>query len=164
MPTLSFQVVGLMFLDFTKDWSVAVSIHTQGQGIEGSNMATFGTGTVSLTLKVQGAPLYNSNYGQYNTSAHNLYDTATRFNSNTWRAPTNDSRLVWVYTASTRYLQYFISYETGFIRGGATYLFRRQPSTAKLLIKACASVSLGMVQVACCSMARRILGPSKIGC
>ena len=100
-------------LDFTKDWSVAVSIHTQGQGIEGSNMSTFGTGTVSLNLKVQGAPLYNSNYGQYNTSAHNLYDTATRFNSNSWRAPTNDSRLAWVYTAATRYLQYFISYETG---------------------------------------------------
>ena len=38
---------------------------------------------------------------------------ATRFNNNTWRAPTDDSRLLWVYTASTRKLQYFLSYEAG---------------------------------------------------
>ena len=33
-------------LDFTKDWSVAVSIHTQGQGIEGSYLSAFGTGKI----------------------------------------------------------------------------------------------------------------------
>ena len=100
-------------LDFTADWSVAVSVRLQGQGAQGANMATFGTGKVSLTLKVQGPPVYNSNYGQYNTSNHDLYHVAARFNSNSWRAPTDDSRLLWVYTASTRKLQYFISYEAG---------------------------------------------------
>ena len=44
-------------LDFTKDWSVAVSVRLQGQGAHGANMATFGTGKVSLTLKVQGPPV-----------------------------------------------------------------------------------------------------------
>ena len=92
-------------IDFTKDWSVAVSVRVQGQGVEGSNMSCCGTGEVSLTLKVQGPPVMGSNYGQYNTSAHDLYHVATRFNSNTWRAPTDDSRLLWVYTASTRRLQ-----------------------------------------------------------
>ena len=100
-------------LDFTKDRSVAVSERLQGQGTQGANKPTFGTGKVSLTLKVQGPPVYNSNYGQYNTSNHDLYHVAARFNSSSWRAPTDDSRLLWVYTASTRKLQYFISYEAG---------------------------------------------------
>ena len=92
-------------MDFTHDWSVAVTVKVQGQGVEGSNLTTFGTGTNSLNLKVQGAPVQNSNYGSYNSTADNLYDVAARFNSNTWRAPTDDSRLVWVYTASTKTLQ-----------------------------------------------------------
>jgi hypothetical protein len=100
-------------MDYTHDWSLAVSVVVQGQGTEGSNLTTFGTGTNSLNLKVQGPPLYNSNYGSYNSTADNLYDAATRFNANTWRAPTDDSRLVWVYTAATKKLQYFTSYEIG---------------------------------------------------
>ena len=145
-------------LDFTKDWSVAVSIHTQGQGIEGSNMSTFGTGTVSLNLKVQGAPLYNSNYGQYNTSAHNLYDTATRFNSNSWRAP--QTILGWLGCTPLQQGIFNISFHTkqGFTRGGETYLFRRPQLMVKQSVKVCALVSLGMVQVACCLMAAPILG------
>ena len=104
-----------------------MSIHSQGQGIEGSSLTTFGTGTVSLNIKVQGPPVYTSNYGSYNCTTDNLFDTAGRCNSNTWRAPTDGSRLVWVYTASTRYLQYFISYEEGAYQRWANILV---PQTA----------------------------------
>ena len=41
-------------MDFTQDWSVAVSVIVQGQGAEGSNLTTFGTGANSLNLKVHG--------------------------------------------------------------------------------------------------------------
>ena len=74
-----------------------------------------------------GAPVYNSNYGSYNSSADSLYEVATRFNANTWRAPTDDSRLVYVYTAATRYLQYFISYDLGSYQRWANILV---PQTA----------------------------------
>ena len=57
--------------------------------------------------------MYNSNWGSYNTTAHDLYHTATRANANTWRAPTDDSRLLWVYSATTKKLEYYISYEVG---------------------------------------------------
>ena len=49
----------------------------------------------------------------YGSTADNLYDATLRFTSNTWRAPTDDSRMCFVYTAATRNLQYFLSYETG---------------------------------------------------
>lgn len=144
-------------LDVTKDWSVAVSIHTHGQGIEWSNMSTFGTGTVSLNLKVQGAPLYNSNYGQYNTSSHNLYDTATRSNSNSWRGPTNDSRLVLGIHRCNKVPSIFHFIRNMVYQRWGTYLFRRPQLMVKQSVKVCALVSLGMVQVACCLMAAPIL-------
>ena len=43
-------------LDFTKDWSAAISIRIQGSSVQGANLATFGTGTHSMCLKVQGPP------------------------------------------------------------------------------------------------------------
>ena len=62
---------------------------------------------------MQGAPSISSNWGSYNTSAGDLYHVATRFNANTWASPTDGSRLLWVYTASTKTLAYYISYEDG---------------------------------------------------
>ena len=100
-------------MDYTYDWSMAVTAKIQGPGAQGTNLSTFGTGTNSLNLKVQGAPVYNSNWGLYGTTADNLYDATLRFTSNTWRAPTDDSRICFVCTAATRHLQYFLSYETG---------------------------------------------------
>ena len=77
-------------------------------------MATFGTGKVSLTLSVQGPPVMGSNCSQYNTSAHDLYHVATRFNSNSWRETTvGTSRLLWVCIAETKELEYYLSYELG---------------------------------------------------
>ena len=98
-------------MDFTQDWSMAVTVEIQRQRAEGSNLATCGTGSNSFILKVQGAPVCNANYGSYNSTADSLFETDTRFNSNTWRAHTDNSRLVWVYTAAPRYLQHFISYD-----------------------------------------------------
>ena len=74
-------------MDYTHDWSLAVSVVVQGQGAEGSNLTTFGTGANSLNLKVQGAPVYNSNYGSYNSTADSLYETATRFNAQYLESP-----------------------------------------------------------------------------
>ena len=79
----------------------------------GTTLSTFGTGTNSLNLKVQGAPIYNSIRGLYGSTADNLYDATLRFTSNTWRAPTDDSRMCFVYTAATIHFQYFILYEEG---------------------------------------------------
>ena len=66
-----------------------------------------------MDLKVQGAPSEGSNWGSYNTSDGDLYHVAGRFNANTWQSPTDDSRLLWVYTAATKKLAYYISYEDG---------------------------------------------------
>ena len=50
-------------LDFTKDWSIGFSVKVQGASVQGANLATFGSGGVSLMLKVQGAPSISSNWG-----------------------------------------------------------------------------------------------------
>ena len=42
-------------LDFTKDWSVGVTVITQGSSVQGANLVCFASGGVSLNLKVQGA-------------------------------------------------------------------------------------------------------------
>ena len=100
-------------LDFTKDWSIGFSVKVQGESVQGANLATFGSGGVSLMLKVQGEPLAASNWGSYNTSAGDLYHVATRFNANTWAAPVDDTRLLYVYNATEKKLAYYISYEDG---------------------------------------------------
>ena len=101
-------------LDFTKDWSVGVTVQAQGLGMEGANMAAFSSGGVSLNLKVQGAPSgEGSNWGLYTPSAGDLYHVAARANANTWASPAYDSRLLWVYTAADKKLCYYISYEDG---------------------------------------------------
>ena len=41
-------------MDYTHDWSMAVTVNVQGQGVEGTNLTTFGNGTNSLNLKVHG--------------------------------------------------------------------------------------------------------------
>ena len=76
-------------------------------------MTCFSSGGVSLNIKVQGAPSEGSNWGSYNTSNGDLYHVAGRFNANTWQSPTDDSRLLWVYTAATKKLAYYISYADG---------------------------------------------------
>ena len=68
---------------------------------------------MSLNLKVQGAPSENSNWGLYTSSADDLYDASLRANSNCWQSPTDDSRLLWVYDATTKKLAYYISYTDG---------------------------------------------------
>ena len=46
-------------MDFTHDWSMAVTVQVQGQGVQGSSMITFCLGTNSFNVKVQGIPAYN---------------------------------------------------------------------------------------------------------
>ena len=100
-------------LDFTKDWSLGVTVVTQGSSVQGANLACFASGGVSLNLKVQGEPSQTSNWGSYNTSNGDLYHVTARFNTNTWAGPTDASRLLWIYTASTKKLAYYISCEEG---------------------------------------------------
>ena len=54
-----------------------------------------------------------SNWGSYNTSNGDLYHTVGRFNANTWAAPVDGSRLLYVYNATEKKLAYYISYEDG---------------------------------------------------
>ena len=56
-------------LDVAKDWTVGVTVVVQDSAVEGTNLATFGSGGCSLTLKVQGAPSESSSWGSYKTSA-----------------------------------------------------------------------------------------------
>ena len=52
-------------LDFTHDWSMAVTVKVQGQGVQGSILTTFGNGTSTFNLEVQGTPIYNSSFGAF---------------------------------------------------------------------------------------------------
>ena len=99
-------------LDYTRDWTVGCSIQTQGEGVEGTNMTAFSSGGTALTLKVQGPPNgEGSTYGSYNSSnGPDLYHISGRWQSNTWASPSDDSRLLWVYTAADKKLAYYISY------------------------------------------------------
>ena len=60
-----------------------------------------------------GSPSTSANWGSYNTSNADLYHVAARFQANTWQSPTDESRLLWVYTAASKKLAYYISHEDG---------------------------------------------------
>ena len=67
-----------------------------------------------MNLKIQGAPSESSNWGLYGSSAGpDIYHVSNRFQANTWSSPTDQSRVLFVYDATTKTLQYFISYQVG---------------------------------------------------
>ena len=92
-------------LDFTKDWSIGVTLVGVTGPSSAKNMTLFGRGGVQITLKAHDA---STNWGLYVTSDNDLYNADKRAQANTWYAPSDFSRLLFVYTASDKRLKYFI--------------------------------------------------------
>ncbi len=92
-------------LDFTKDWSVGVTLVGVTGASSAMNMTLFGRGGVQITLKAHEG---STNWGLYVTSDNDLYNAAKRAQANTWYAPGDFSRLLFVYTAADKRLKYFI--------------------------------------------------------
>lgn len=92
-------------LDFTKDWSIGVTLVGVTGASTAKNMTLFGRGGVQITLKAQAG---SSNWGLYVTSDNDLYNAAKRAQANTWAAPSDFSRLLFVYSATDKRLKYFV--------------------------------------------------------
>jgi hypothetical protein len=92
-------------LDFTKDWTIGVTLVGVTGASSAQNMTLFSRGGVHITLKAQEG---STNWGLYVTSDNDLYNAAKRAQANTWQAPSDFSRLLFVYTASDKRLKYFI--------------------------------------------------------
>jgi hypothetical protein len=91
-------------LDFTKDWSIGVTLVGVGHPSSPVKYKLFGRGGVQITLIAS----TGTNWGLYVTSDNDLYNAAKRAQANTWYAPSDFSRLLFVYTAADRKLKYFI--------------------------------------------------------
>ena len=92
-------------LDFTKDWTIGVTLVGVTGASSAKNMTLFGRGGVQITLKAHEG---STNWGLYVTSDNDLYNGDKRAQANTWYAPGDFSRLLFVYTASDKRLKYFI--------------------------------------------------------
>ena len=92
-------------LDFTKDWSIGLTL----VGVTGPSSAKkftlFGRGGVQITFHAQAG---STNWGLYVTSNNDLYSAATRAQANTWYAPNDFSRILFTYDAATKRLKYYL--------------------------------------------------------
>ncbi len=92
-------------LDFTKDWTIGVTLVGVTGPTSAGKMTLFGRGGVQITLNAQAG---STNWGLYVTSDNDLYNADKRAQANTWYAPGDFSRLLFVYTAADKRLKYFI--------------------------------------------------------
>ena len=92
-------------LDFSKDWSIGVTL----VGVTGApvpvNMTLFSRGGVHITLKAQAG---SNNWGLYVTSDNDLYNADLRAQANTWCAPQDFSRILFTYSAADNRLRYYL--------------------------------------------------------
>lgn len=92
-------------LDFTQDWSVGITLVGVTGPSSAKKMTLFSRGGLHITLNAQAG---SSNWGLYVTSNNDLYNTDKRAQANTWYAPSDFSRLLFTYNATTKRLKYFI--------------------------------------------------------
>lgn len=110
---LNFSGGGGDYLDFTKSWTVALSLEgLPDNPVDNHPLSCFGSGQVSLTLKRSGAP-GSGNWGSFNSSNQNLYQTTGRFNANTWYAPGGASRVMWTFSHTEKRLAYWLQEVAG---------------------------------------------------
>lgn len=100
-------------LDFTKDWSIGITLVGLTGPATSNKMTLFSRGGVHITLQAQEIPAdpdqeAQINWGLYVTSDNDLYNAANRAQTNTWYAPGNFSRIMFTYNASTNRLKYHI--------------------------------------------------------
>jgi len=92
-------------LDFTQDWTIGVTLVGVTGANSPKNMTLFSRGGVHITLKAQSG---SSNWGLYVTSDNNLYNTTNRAQANTWYAPNDFDRILFVYCSTTKRLKYYL--------------------------------------------------------
>ena len=103
-------------LDLTHDWSIAVNTdEIPSVPSDNRKLALFGSGGTSILLQRNAPPSgVGHQWGTYNTSAHDLHHADKRWNDNaTGASPIAGGRLLWVYTASTKKMAYYISEAVG---------------------------------------------------
>jgi len=92
-------------LDFTKSWSIGATLVGVTGPASAGKMTLFGRGGVQITLLAQAS---STNWGLYVTSDNDLYNAAKRAQANTWYAPGDFSRVLFVYDHTTKYLKYYL--------------------------------------------------------
>lgn len=92
-------------LDFTQDWTIGVTLVGVTAPNSPQNMTLFSRGGVHITLKAQSG---STNWGLYVTSDNNLYNTTNRAQANTWYAPNDFDRILFVYCSTTKRLKYYL--------------------------------------------------------
>ena len=92
-------------LDFTQDWTIGITLVGVTGASSAQKMTLFSRGGVHITLQAQSG---STNWGLYVTSDNDLYNVANRAQANTWYAPNDFSRILFVYCASTQRLKYYL--------------------------------------------------------
>jgi len=92
-------------LDFTQDWTIGITLVGVTGASSPKNMTLFSRGGVHITLKAWDI---STNWGLYVTSDNDLYNITNRAQANTWYAPNDFSRILFVYCASTQRLKYYL--------------------------------------------------------
>ena len=92
-------------LDFTKDWSIGITLVGVTGPSAASKMTLFSRGGVHITLSAHAG---STNWGLYVTSDNDLYNATKRAAANTWYAPDAFSRILFTYNAATKRLKYFL--------------------------------------------------------
>ena len=92
-------------LDFTQDWTIGVTLVGVTGANSPQNMTLFSRGGVHITLKAQAG---STNWGLYVTSDNNLYNITNRAQANTWYAPNDFDRILFVYCSTTKRLKYYL--------------------------------------------------------
>ena len=90
-------------LDFTQDWTIGITLVGVTAPSSAQKMTLFSRGGVHITLNAQAG---STNWGLYVTSDNDLYNTANRAQANTWYAPNDFSRILFVYCSTTKRLKY----------------------------------------------------------
>jgi len=92
-------------LDFTQDWTIGITLVGVTGPSSSAKMTLFSRGGVHITLQAQAG---STNWGLYVTSDSDLFSTTKRAQANTWYAPGDFSRILFVYCASTKRLKYYL--------------------------------------------------------
>jgi len=92
-------------LDFTQDWTIGITLVGVTAPSSSTKMTLFSRGGVHITLQ---AAAGSTNWGLYVTSDSDLFNTTKRAQANTWYAPSDFSRILFVYCASTKRLKYYL--------------------------------------------------------
>ena len=92
-------------LDFTQDWTIGITLVGVTGPASSTKMTLFSRGGVQITLQAQAG---STNWGLYVTSDNDLFNTDKRAQANTWYAPGDFSRILFVYCSTTKRLKYYL--------------------------------------------------------